>query len=84
MMRPIKKADSIPYDEKSAQVSMEIQQFLRDSKDTVVSCDKLVPPHASDKAAAALTFASILTLATAGDLDVSQACPYGAILIKAR
>ena len=42
-----------------------------------VTLDDLAPPTATEKAVAARTFASLLTLATAGELTVKQRSPYG-------
>mmetsp|Transcript_60270 Transcript_60270/g.111775 ORF Transcript_60270/g.111775 Transcript_60270/m.111775 type:complete len:442 (+) Transcript_60270:44-1369(+) len=77
-------ADAVPYDEKSAQVGIEIRECLQNSKDLSASLEQLIPRQTTDKATAALTFASILTLATAGDIDISQSIPYGAIRILAK
>eukprot|EP00930_Biecheleria_cincta_P073196 TRINITY_DN60511_c0_g1_i1.p1 TRINITY_DN60511_c0_g1~~TRINITY_DN60511_c0_g1_i1.p1 ORF type:complete len:493 (-),score=107.88 TRINITY_DN60511_c0_g1_i1:228-1706(-) len=69
-------------DDRTAQVCDIIRSCMRTDGHGVLSFDHLVPPGQADRATAACTFASLLALATAGELTVQQAEPYASILIS--
>lgn len=69
-------------DDRTAQVCDIVRSCLRTDGNGVLSFDHLVPPGQADRATAACTFASLLALATAGELSVEQAEPYASILIS--
>eukprot|EP00446_Apocalathium_sp_SHHI-4_P072901 CAMPEP_0177547738 /NCGR_PEP_ID=MMETSP0369-20130122/64043_1 /TAXON_ID=447022 ORGANISM="Scrippsiella hangoei-like, Strain SHHI-4" /NCGR_SAMPLE_ID=MMETSP0369 /ASSEMBLY_ACC=CAM_ASM_000364 /LENGTH=137 /DNA_ID=CAMNT_0019032581 /DNA_START=1 /DNA_END=415 /DNA_ORIENTATION=- len=66
------------HDEKAAQVGEVLRNYLDASSDNERGCtlDQLLPPSATDKAIAAMTFHAILTLATAGHVQVEQLEPF--------
>lgn len=68
-------------DDRTAEVAAIIRSCLRNSGMRETCFHELVP-HCVDKATAACTFASLLALASAGELLVMQAEPYGDIIIS--
>eukprot|EP00403_Amphidinium_massartii_P014294 CAMPEP_0178423292 /NCGR_PEP_ID=MMETSP0689_2-20121128/27612_1 /TAXON_ID=160604 /ORGANISM="Amphidinium massartii, Strain CS-259" /LENGTH=489 /DNA_ID=CAMNT_0020044879 /DNA_START=34 /DNA_END=1503 /DNA_ORIENTATION=+ len=73
------EVDSVNHDKQTREVGNIIRQCLGQSKAHALHFHDLLQPSHADKATAAMTFLSVLTLATAGDLKASQASPYGPI-----
>jgi len=73
------------HDAKAAQVGEVLRNYLAASSDKERGCtlDQLLPPSATDKAIAAMTFHAILTLATAGHVQVEQHEPFSPVRIFA-
>lgn len=71
----------VPYDVRTAQVGALLQQMLTGG--STVTFAMMSPPSRTDRATAARTFSSVLSLATAGKVGVQQSAPYGPIQLLA-
>ena len=68
-------------DDRTAEVGDIIRKCLRGAKNGVISFDSIMRPGQQERTTAALTFASVLALASAGELSVQQAEPFSAIML---
>ena len=68
-------------DDRTAEVGDIIRKCLRGAKTGVISFDNIMRPGQQERTTAALTFASVLALASAGELSVQQAEPFSAIML---
>lgn len=68
-------------DDRTAEVGDIIRKCLRGAKNGVISFDLIMRPGQQERTTAALTFASVLALASAGELSVQQAEPFSAIML---
>ena len=68
-------------DDRTAEVGDIIRKCLRGAKNGVISFDSIMRPGQQERTTAALTFASVLALASAGELSVQQAEPFFAIML---
>lgn len=72
------------YDLQTGQVAFIIRRCItnRGAADSPLTFAELLPANLTERATAARTFSSLLTLATAGDLSVMQSVPFGPIAIS--
>ena len=68
-------------DDRTAEVGDIIRKCLRSEANGVISFDTIMRPGQAERATAALTFAALLALASAGELAVQQAEPFSSILL---
>ena len=68
-------------DDRTAEVGDIIRKCLRSEANGVISFDTIMRPGQAERATAALTFAAVLALASAGELAVQQAEPFSSILL---